>query len=127
VKRTALTATAAAAALLPLALASPAWGAESETIRLGALNSSNASGTAERFPKASASGEVSYERTFDLSAVPGGIELQNVSIVQHAPANCGSVAGAPVSTGASGPGPDADQPDAGRWSVRSWAPRSRSA
>jgi hypothetical protein len=204
-KRTALT---AAAALLPLTLASPAWAVESETITLEPLNNTESSGTAElvydeaantlavnidannlvpnlphaqhihiggrfecptmseaggdgiistvdgkpaygeiqislttegdfgkdsalaveRFPVASASGEVSYERVFDLSEVPGGIELQNVSIVQHgidtispngeygpkppasslnpdlplettAPANCGSVAGAAVSTG----------------------------
>ncbi|MDP5181209.1 CHRD domain-containing protein [Blastococcus sp. BMG 814] len=37
----------------------------------------------ERFPVASDSGEVSYERTFDLSQIDGDINLADVSVVQH--------------------------------------------
>ena len=37
----------------------------------------------DRFPVASADGEVSYERTFDLTQIEGDINLADVSIVQH--------------------------------------------
>lgn len=37
----------------------------------------------DRFPVASASGEVSYERTFDLTETMGDIELDDIVIVQH--------------------------------------------
>jgi hypothetical protein len=37
----------------------------------------------ERFPAASDSGEISYERTFDLTQIDGDINLADVVIVQH--------------------------------------------
>jgi hypothetical protein len=37
----------------------------------------------ERIPVASASGEVSYERTFDLTRIDGDSPLEDVVIVQH--------------------------------------------
>ena len=37
----------------------------------------------DRFPVASADGEISYERTFDLSQIEGDINLADVAVVQH--------------------------------------------
>lgn len=61
----------------------PAYAAIQVSLTTGGDFGPDSALAVERMPVASASGEVSYERTLDLTQISGAITLDDVVVVQH--------------------------------------------